>query len=98
MDKEKILDWAIDLMNEEREKNNDIATEIVEKIFDDIDMSQYEDIDTVVTVFVRVRKWTHISSYWWAHEMRLTRFHDRHDLHMAKVCMDELYMTPPNDD
>jgi len=43
-------------MNEEREKNNDIATEIVEKIFDDVNMSQYEDIDTVVTVFVRVRK------------------------------------------
>lgn len=54
--KEDILSQAIEISNEERDKNNELADKIVQKIFEDAKISQYEDIDTVVTMFVRVRK------------------------------------------
>lgn len=90
MDKEEIFDWVIEIMNEERDKNNDKANEILEKILEDANISQYEEVDTVVTIFVRVRKWSNISSSWWSYEMRITKFHDKYDINMAKICLEEL--------
>ena len=90
MDREEILDWVIDIMNEEREKNNDIAWEILDKIVNDANINQYEDLDTVVTLFVRVRKWNNITSHWWSYSLTLSKFHDKYDIQLAKHNIDEL--------
>lgn len=90
MGKEEILNEAINISNDERDKNNELANEIVQKIFKDANISQYEDIDTVVTMFVRVRKWNNILSHWWTYELRLTKFHDAYDIKLAKICMENI--------
>lgn len=90
MNKEEILDWVIEIMNEERDKNNKTADKILEKIVEDIDIKQYEEVDTVVTLFVRVRKWNNITSHWWSYTLNLTKFHDKYDIQIAKMNIDEL--------
>lgn len=90
MSREEILEWAIEIMNEEKDKNNEIAWEILDKIVKDANINQYEDVDTVVTLFVRVRKWNNISSHWWSYILKLTKFHDKYDIQLAKNNIDEL--------
>ena len=88
--KDDILSQAIEISNEERDKNNELSEKIVEKIFEDANISQYEDIDTVVTMFVRVRKWNNILSHWWTYQINLTKLHDAYDIRLAKICIDSI--------
>lgn len=72
-------------MTEERLKNNEICNEIACSIINDINIDQYNDLDTSVVVFITVRKWSHIKSCWGHYALNATKMYEPYDLHTAKM-------------
>lgn len=86
----EINEWVKIILNEERNKNENDAWIIAREIMNKIDLTEYDNLDTWVTVFIRVRKWKDINSTWWWHMIATTNYTRAIDLYQAKLSFDKI--------
>lgn len=89
-DKSEKIWIAIEIANDMKIKNSEIAYNICSSISKDIDIDQYSDIDTRVLVMIWVRKWNDILSSWWWYVLISSPWYSEYDIHMMNVKLWEI--------
>ena len=78
------------MMNEEMAQNNNVASDIVKKISDIINIDQFLDVDTSVQIIINVRKWEKMATSWSCFKYLDSTFSCTSDFHELIANVDRL--------